>query len=94
MTDSQLHLAFATGLLVTGVPCLLVARRIATWLCQRTWMNGQPELLTKVYASVTTERGIRWIGVFLLAGAVAQLWASWLMSGRFNQECEVGSAPG
>jgi hypothetical protein len=47
-------------------------------------MNGQPELLTKVYASVTTERGIRWIGVFLVAGALAQLWASWLMSGRFN----------
>ena len=29
-------------------------------------MNGQPELLTKVYASVTTERGIRWIGVLLV----------------------------
>jgi hypothetical protein len=55
-------------------------------------MDGLPELLTKVCASVTTERGIRWIGVFLVVGALAQLWASWLMSGRFNHPASGNGA--
>jgi hypothetical protein len=55
-------------------------------------MNGQPELLTRVYASVTTEKGIRWIGVFLVVGALAQLWASSLMSGTFNHPASGNSA--
>jgi len=79
MSDSQFHLANATAFLVMGAPCLLLPRRVAAWLRRRAWAKGQPDWVVKAYGLISTDRGVRCIGVFLFIGTVTQLWASWIM---------------
>ena len=83
MTDSGYHLALATAFLIAGLACLLLTRRVAAWLRNKAWLKGQPDFMVKAYHCVSTEKGIRWLGVFLVGGALLQLWASWIMRAKF-----------